>query len=145
MSFSEHVVHASVIAAATWLCTACTVGGVGVDVPAGADDLAPCAAATVAVDDLGTGPEPGCDLEGSSVRFSEAVVLSIPAVGVVEVHEGVDGSNGLSYYLVNWGVPGVGVATIDANDRAVGIWGSSAQAIELQRQQLVISDVIVPE
>jgi hypothetical protein len=96
--------------------------------------------------------EPGCDLAGTSLTFAEDTVafavgpplpdggtptMTIPSVGAV-MSQG-DGE-GRELLIVNWGVPGVAVAAID-DGRAVRIWASSAAAMRLQRQQLLIEEV----
>ena len=111
------------------------------DVPPGADELAPCPVTTIDVDGMGSDRAPGCDLEGSSVQISESLSFAIPAVGEVEVHEGVDVEG---YCIVNWGVPGVGIASVK-DSTAVNIWGSTPDALELQREQLIISGITLPE
>lgn len=105
MSIDGRSSRALAAVAAVWILTACSGGGIGVDVPPGADELAPCPVTTIDVDGMGSDRAPDCDLEGSSVQISESLSFAIPAVGEVEVHEGVDVED---YYIVNWGVPGVG-------------------------------------
>lgn len=130
------------VIAVVLLCSGCSGGGVGVDVPAGSDDLEPCTVVTLVVDDLAADKAPGCNLEGSFLTFPGSVRLGIPAVGDVVVHEG---AGDVSYHLVNWGVPGVGAATVDADDHVVDLWGSTPEAVELQKEQLRISAVTVPD
>lgn len=132
---------AGVIAVVT-LCSACSGGGGGVDVPGGSGDLEPCTVVTLVVDDLAADEAPGCNLEGSFLTFPGPVRLGIPAVGDVVVHER---TGDVSYHVVNWGVPVVGAATVDADHRVVDIWGSSTEAVELQKEQLRISAVTVPD
>lgn len=130
------------VIAVVLLCSGCSGGGVGVDVPAGSDDLEPCKVVTLVVDDLAADAAPGCNLEGSFLTFPGPVRLGIPAVGDVVVHEH---TGDVSYHLVNWGVPGVGAATVDADNRVIDLWGSTSEAVELQKEQLRISAVTVPD
>lgn len=96
------------------------------------------------MEDLGSGPAPDCNLEGSSIVFPGVASFTIASVGAVDAYSGYDVEGGLSYHLVNWGVPGVGVSTVDGN-HVVDIWGSTPQAVELQREQMRISHVIVTD
>lgn len=120
--------------------------------PPGAGALSPCPVSGVPIDELSEAGEPGCDLTGTSLIFDGEAsafavgpptfgggtpTLTIPSVGAV-FSQG-DG-RGRELLIVNWGVPGVGVAAID-DDRLVKIWASSAAALDLQRQQLMIEDV----
>lgn len=112
--------------------------GRGVTVPPGWDQLAPCPIAQISIDDLSGIGEPGCDLTGSSLTFTNgSSALTIPSVGAV--FSSGDGT-GRETLIVNWGVPGVGVATID-NHRLIQIWASGPGALDLQKQQLALQDV----
>ena len=140
MSVNRRVVAASGVIVAAVLLASCSGGGVGVDIPLGADELAPCPATDIVVDDLGSGPAPDCDLAGSSIVFPGVASFGISDVGAVNRYEGYDVAKGVSFHIVNWGVPGVGVSTSKDN-KVVDIWGSTPDAVELQREQLLISDV----
>lgn len=102
--------------------------------------------------DLSAMGEPGCDLAGTSLTFADDTLpfavgpptmdgdtptLVTPAVGAV-FSQG-DGE-GRELLIVNWGVPGVGVAAIE-DGHVVQVWASSADAMRLHRQQLAIENV----
>ena len=124
----------------------------GVAIPPGSEDLPPCSVAQVPIDELAAMGEPGCDLTGTSLTFADEMLmfaagppaagggtpsLTVPSVGAVfSQGEGDD----RELLIVNWGVPGVGVAAIE-DGRLIEIWASSDSALELQRQQLAVENV----
>lgn len=120
------------------LCSVLALGGCGfasgVSVPPGGDDLRRCTAENYRVEGLAAAGMPGCDLTGSSLTFPDGTTLRIEPIGVVFGHQ-ADVPGGLEFLIVNWGVPGVGAALVEGGV-VVGVWGSSAEAVELQRQQL---------
>jgi hypothetical protein len=68
------------------------------------------------------------------VTFPDGPTFGIEPIGVVLGHQ-ADAPGGREFQIVNWGVPGVGAALVE-HGVVVGVWGSSAQAVDLQRQQL---------
>lgn len=130
----------------------CQAEARGVRVPPGAQGLATCSVAEIPIGELGARGEPGCDLVGTTLTFPDetaeyavgppssdgaAPTLTIPAVGAV-FSQG-DGQ-GRELLIVNWGVPGVGVAAIESG-RLVKLWASSEAALDLQRQQLAVENI----
>jgi hypothetical protein len=96
--------------------------------------------------------EPGCDLTGTSLTFADDTLgfavglppadgstpsLTVPGVGAV-LSQG-DG-DGRELLIVNWGVPGVGVAAME-DQRLVAIWATSDWAMDLQHQQLAVENI----
>lgn len=126
------------------------IGSRGVTVPPGYDALSTCTLTELPVSGLVNEGAPGCDLEGSSITFEDedlegrfdidtirtnpdgAPALTISAVGATSANE--DGQ-GRALLMVNWGLPGVGVALID-NGEVVEIWASTDDALNLHRQQV---------
>lgn len=128
-------------AAAVALClTGCQARGVLI--PPGADELLPCKTAEIPIEDLDNIGVPGCDLVGSSLTFTDGPsAMMIPPVGAT-FSQG-DGS-GREFRIVNWGVPGVGVAAVEA-DRLIDLWASGPEARNLALQQLAIENVDLPD
>jgi hypothetical protein len=106
----------------------------------------------IPIDELSDMGDPGCDLTGTSLTFEGDLLafavgpptsagatptLTIPSIGAV-FSQG-DGE-GRELLIVNWGVPGVGVAAIE-DGHLVGIWANGPEAMDLQRQQLSIENV----
>ena len=106
----------------------------------------------IPIGDLAAMGKPGCDLAGTSLTFADetlafavgpptadgsAPTLTVPSVGAVFSQGDGDGRELL---VVNWGVPGVGVAAIE-DRRLLAIWASSDSALDLQRQQLAVESV----
>ena len=102
--------------------------------------MKPCVVATIDVDDLASDGAPGCDLQGSSLRFSDGVDVGISDVGSVSSTTVGAPDEQTEYVMVNWGLPGVGAAMIDADNRLVEVWASSPEALALQHEQLSLSD-----
>ena len=140
------------IAAVIPILAGCQAQPRGVSIPPGADDLSPCPVTQIPVGELSARGEPGCDLTGTSLTFADETLtfavgpptadgstptLTVPAVGAVFSQGDGDGRELL---IVNWGVPGVGVAAID-DQRLVAIWASSESALDLQYQQLAVENV----
>ena len=124
----------------------------GVTIPPGSDDLSPCPVSDIPIDELSASGEPGCDLTGSTLTFTDETLefavgppafdgdtptVTVPSVGAV-FSQG-DGS-GRELLIVNWGVPGVAVAAIE-DRHAVAIWSTSESALELHRRQLTVENV----
>jgi hypothetical protein len=141
-----------VIVAVTLFAAGCQGQPRGVSIPPGAEDLAPCPVKQIPIGDLAAMGEPGCDLTGASLTFADeelafavgppaadgsAPTLTIPSVGAVFSQGNGDGRELL---VVNWGVPGVGVALIEGG-RLLAIWASSDSALDLQHQQLAVDSV----
>lgn len=112
-------------------------GGQGVTIPNGSEELTRCDPQSISLADLATQGEPGCDLEGSSVRAADGTILSIFEVGAVRTYQG----DGHEYTIVNWGVPGVGVSAVD-DGTLVDVWASTDGAEALQREQLRLDGVL---
>ncbi len=140
------------IAAVIPILAGCQAQPGGVSIPPGASDLPPCPVTQIPVGELAAWGEPGCDLTGSSLTFADesrsfavgpptvdgsTPTLTVPAVGAVFSQGDGDGRELL---IVNWGVPGVGVAAIE-DQRLVAIWASSESALDLQHQQLAVEGV----
>lgn len=140
------------IAAVSHLLVGCQAQPRGVSIPPGADDLPPCPITQIPITELSVRGEPGCDLTGTSLTFPDRLLsvalgppaadgstptLTVPAVGAV-FSQGDGG--GRELLIVNWGVPGVGVAAIE-DRHVVAIWASSDSALELQHQQLAVENV----
>lgn len=112
-------------------------GGQGVTIPNGSEELTRCDPQSISLADLAGDGEPGCDLEGSSVRASDGTILSIFEVGAVRAYQG----DGYEYTIVNWGVPGVGVSAVD-DGTLVDVWASTDDAEVLQREQVRLDGVL---
>ncbi|WP_307486822.1 hypothetical protein [Microbacterium trichothecenolyticum] len=65
--------------------------------------------------------------------------MTVPSVGGVIVSQGSN-TPARSYHLVNWGVAGLGVALVEER-QATGIWASTPEARDLQKDQLKVEDV----
>lgn len=128
----------AVVVAVGLLLPGCAAGGRGVTVPPGWDELEECDVMSVAAEDLAREGAPACDLAGSSLSFPSGMgMVTIPEVGEVFSRQ-VSGEPQI--LVVNWGVPGVGAASID-DGRVVDVWASTAEAEDLQRQQLSVEGV----
>lgn len=117
----------------------------GVTIPPGYDNLATCASSELPISALADEGAPGCDLEGSTITFDELegrfdvdVIRTnpdgVPALTITSVGASFaqgDGQ-GRELLMVNWGIPGVGVALID-NGELAEIWASTDEALELHR------------
>jgi hypothetical protein len=114
-------------------CAGCA-GGPEVAVPPGSDSLPSCARTTVEVSGVDRWPARTCDPAGSSVRFTDGLVLEIPDVGGVASSE--SGAPGVTHQVVNWGVAGVGAASVGDEGEVVGVWGSTEQARALQAERV---------
>ncbi|MGL3149572.1 hypothetical protein ACSS7Z_04355 [Microbacterium sp. A82] len=113
--------------------------GHGVTIPPGADKLVQCPPAPIDATDLSSQGDPGCDLVGSLVRLPDGTSLEVREVGAVAWHQSSD-TNLNEYTIVNWGVPGVGISIVKEG-RLVDLWASSADAEELQREQLRVEGI----
>ncbi|WP_460802789.1 hypothetical protein [Microbacterium sp. GXF6406] len=128
-----------VVAMAGVLSACIAKGGQGVTVPAGAELLEQCAPELLNVEDLASIGEPGCNLIGSSVYIPDGPTLEVREVGAAFSHQSsVNGS--VEYQILNWGVPGIAVSTVDEG-RLIDLWASSAMAEELQREQLSLGSI----
>lgn len=114
-------------------------GSKGVVVPPGSEALSDCDVQQIHVGELASGGEPGCDLEGSTLLFPDGTALEIAPVGVATGYQD-SRSEGAQLSIVNWGVPGVG-ASITEDGQLVEVWGSTSEALELQREQMRIGGV----
>lgn len=92
------------------------------------------------MEDLGRAGAPGCDLAGSSLSLPDGMgTVTIPGAGEVFSQQ-TAGTGAPQLLVVNWGVPGVGVATIGGG-RLVDLWASTEEAADLQRQQLSVEGI----
>jgi|GEM_PF-2204329 len=126
-------VPAAAVAVLVLGCAACA-GGPEVVVPPGSDSLPSCARTTVDVSAIDRWPSRTCDPTGSSVRFTDGLVLEIPGVGGVASSE--SGAPGVTHQVVNWGVAGVGAASVGDAGEIVGVWGSTEHARTLQAERV---------
>lgn len=132
----------------------CQAQSGGVTIPSGSEDLPPCPVQRIPVEELSALGKPGCDLAGTSLVFeneaagfavgppstdSSGPTLTVPAAGAVFSQGNGEGRELL---VINWGVPGVGVAAIE-DERLLSIWASSDAALDLQHQQLEVENVDV--
>lgn len=114
---------------------ACAAGGAGITVPPGHERLAPCGPRQISVDELRSIGAPGCDPQGWNLAFPDGMVIGVAAVG--DVFTSSDPVRGHEYSVVNWGLPGVGAATI-RDGRIAETWSSSPDADDLQHRQLLL-------
>lgn len=128
-----------VVAMAGLLSACVPMGGHGVTIPTGAELLERCAPELLNVEDLASRGEPGCDLIGSSVYIPEGPTLEVREVGAVISHQSTS-TGSVEYQILNWGVPGIAVSTVDEG-RLIDLWASSETAEELQRQQLSLDGI----
>ncbi|CAI9393931.1 hypothetical protein [Microbacterium sp. T2.11-28] len=126
-------VPAAAVAAAILGSTGCAAGP-QVAVPPGSEGLPSCARTTVEVSGVDRWPARTCDPAGSSVRFTDGLVLEIPGIGGVVSSEA--GAPGVTHQVVNWGVAGVGAASVGDEGEVVGVWGSTDRARTLQAEQV---------
>lgn len=141
MSTTRQAVHAASMISLALLLTSCAGDGEGVTLPPGAEDLELCPVSEIEVTDLAAAGAPGCDLDGSTLRFPDGQRERIHTPGVVE-STGFGPGGDKIYMVVNWGVPGVGASITDPENNVIGIWGSSPEAIELHEQQIALSDPV---
>lgn len=110
----------------------------GVSIPPGSEALEQCGGrTTVGVEELGAIGAPGCDTEGAVLVHPDGRELEVRPVGVASGSSSTDSAGGIR--LVNWGVPGVGAAYVHEGQATV--WGSTDEAVDLQRQQLMVEGV----
>ncbi|WP_298942420.1 hypothetical protein [uncultured Microbacterium sp.] len=128
----------------------------GVDIPKGWENLQPCPQREIRVEDLPQIGKPGCDLAFSTVVFEgdyadyafawEAgggwPVVEIISVGYVTAPTKVVDGKTREVLVVNWGVPGVGVASIE-DGKLRAIWATSPEAEDLQYRQLEVGGIVV--
>lgn len=128
------------LVAVTGLLSSCVAtGGQGVTVPTGAELLERCAPELLSVEDLASRGEPGCNLIGSSVYIPDGPTLEVRKVGAAFSHQS-SSTGSVEYQILNWGVPGIAVSTVDEG-QLVDLWASSITAEELQRQQLSLDGI----
>ncbi len=140
MRYVRRLLVALPVVAMAGLLSACIAkGGQGVTVPAGADLLEQCAPELLSVEDLASRGEPGCDLVGSSVYIPDGPTLDVWQVGTAFSHQS-SSTGSVEYQILNWGIPGIAVSTVD-DGRLIDLWASSAEAEELQRQQLSLDGI----
>ncbi len=117
--------------------SACATTGNSVHIPPGSEELEQCPPTIIDAEKLSALGEPGCDLVESTVLLPNGTSMEIDDVGVSLVKERTSES-GTEYVIMNWGIPGVAVSVMEA-DEVVSQWHTSADAAELQRQLHVIS------
>jgi len=128
------------LVAALALTALCACQSSGVEIPQGYEALKPCKyGRTIEVEDLADVGKPGCNMAGTTIRFSDGSCHEVKSVG---------GNNSWSYLMagdegstipkqfgmVNWGVPGVAVSEFDKQERLRRIWATSKDAYNLQRE-----------
>lgn len=79
-------------------------------------------------------------MEGVVLVYPDGRELEVAPVGVATGSSSIDSVGEIQ--SVNWGVPGVGAAHVQGDEAVV--WGSTDEAVDLQRQQLAL-DGIEPE
>lgn len=114
----------------------------GVTIPPGAEALEPCdRQGPVDVELLAADGAPGCDMEGTVLVYPDGRALEVGPVGVTSGSS--DTRSAGEIQLVNWGVPGVGAAYVHEGEATA--WASTAEALDLQRQQLVVEGIAVQD
>lgn len=125
----------------------------GVDIPKGSENLQPCPQREIRVEDLPQIGKPGCDLAFSTVEFEGeyfdyaaggggGASVEIGPVGHISSPMKVVDGKTREVIVVNWGVPGVGVASIE-DGKLRAIWATSPEAEELQYRQLEVEGIDV--
>ena len=87
------------------------------------------------VDALAAIGVPGCNLQGSTLTFPDGSAATIEEPGWSYAVEPDAERSDVVFTMVNWGVPGIGAAHINSGV-IQDVWGTSPDALELQREAL---------
>lgn len=148
------VVFALVVLVGTVSLAGCRPSGVDLDPKS--FDLEPCPQREIRVEDLPDIGQPGCDLALSTIVFEgdyfdyslrwgaegDRSTEEIPSIGTVTAPQTGQGDKKRELLIVNWGIPGAGVASIEGG-KPRAVWATSPEAEELQYRQLEVEGVDV--
>lgn len=130
-----HLVAAGLVVGCVTGLAACSTEPSGVLLPPGSESLPLCEPGPLHVDDLATIGIPGCNLQGSALIFPDGSTVTIEEPGWSYAVEPHAERSDVVFTVVNWGVPGIGAAHINAGV-IQRVWATSTDALTLQREAL---------
>jgi len=130
---------------AAWVVAAAALTGCsgdGVVIPKGWQSLKKCNyARTIPLEELATIGQPGCNMAGTKIHFTDGSTYKVGSVGATDAwsYFAKPGDAELlsdHFEMVNWGVPGVAIAEFERDGSLRKIWATTEEAAELHSASL---------